>query len=120
MNNKKKIFWLKAFSTLVAYTFHLLLSLISLPNRKYPEINCVEEREKYKAVFNDQYPEYKDLHRDISTALSKFQELDAKMAQLLKDGKTQEVGWMFNYRSPQTTHINQPQHFYLMHVAETL
>lgn len=69
----------------------------------------MEEREKYKAVFNDQYQEYKDLHRDISTTLGKFRELDAKMARLLRDGKTREVRWMFNYRFPQTTHIDQPQ-----------
>ncbi|GAA6213550.1 MARVEL domain-containing protein 2-like [Lates japonicus] len=56
---------------------------------KYPEISCVEEREKYKAVFNDQYQEYKDLHRDISTTLSKFRELDAMMVRLLRDGKSQ-------------------------------
>ncbi|KAG8014048.1 MARVEL domain-containing protein 2 [Nibea albiflora] len=57
---------------------------------KYPEISCVEEREKYKAVFNDQYQEYKDLHRDISTTLNKFRELDATMARLLKEGKSRE------------------------------
>ncbi|KAF3858478.1 hypothetical protein F7725_011679, partial [Dissostichus mawsoni] len=57
---------------------------------KYPEISCVEEREKYKAVFNDQYQEYKDLHRDISTTLQKFRELDATMAQLPREGKSQE------------------------------
>ncbi|XP_029929878.1 MARVEL domain-containing protein 2-like [Myripristis murdjan] len=53
---------------------------------RYPEINSVEERERYKAVFNDQYQEYKDLHRDISTALSKFRELDTMMDKLLRDG----------------------------------
>ncbi|XP_029309749.1 MARVEL domain-containing protein 2-like [Cottoperca gobio] len=57
---------------------------------KYPEISFVEEREKYKAVFNDQYQEYKDLHKDISTTLDKFRELDAMMARLLRDGKSQE------------------------------
>lgn len=67
-----------------------------LPYRKYPEISCVEEREKYKAVFNDQFQEYKDLHRDISTTLSKFRELDAAMARLLRDGKSQEVRWVQN------------------------
>lgn len=57
---------------------------------KYPGISCVEEKEKYKAVFNDQYQEYKDLHRDISTTLDKFRQLDAMMARLLRDGKSQE------------------------------
>ncbi|XP_058483724.1 uncharacterized protein LOC131458563 [Solea solea] len=57
---------------------------------KFPEIRCVEEREKYKAVFNDQYLEYKDLHRDLAITLSKFRELDVMMAQLLKAGKGQE------------------------------
>ncbi|XP_023283827.1 MARVEL domain-containing protein 2-like isoform X1 [Seriola lalandi dorsalis] len=61
--------------------------------KKYPEIGCVEEREKYKAVFNDQYQEYKDLHRDISTTLNKFRELDAMMARLVRDGKSQVVRW---------------------------
>ncbi|KAM7400919.1 hypothetical protein PAMA_005218 [Pampus argenteus] len=57
---------------------------------KYPEISCVEELEKYKAVFNDQYQEYKDLHRDISTTHNKFRELDDMMARLLRDGKSQQ------------------------------
>ena len=62
--------------------------------RKYPEISCVEEQERYRAVFNDQYQEYKDLHRDINTTLNKFRELDAMMAQLLRDGKSREVRWV--------------------------
>ncbi|KAM9845087.1 MARVEL domain-containing protein 2-like [Aulostomus maculatus] len=56
---------------------------------KYPEISCLEEREKYKAVFNDQYQEYKDLHRDISATLNKFNELDGLMARLLRDQRSQ-------------------------------
>lgn len=51
----------------------------------------MEEREKYRAVFNDQYQEYKDLHRDVSSTLSKFTELDAAMDRLLGEGKSQQV-----------------------------
>ncbi|XP_034038336.1 occludin/ELL domain-containing protein 1 [Thalassophryne amazonica] len=57
---------------------------------KYPEISCAEEREKYRAVFNDQYQEYKDLHADINASLSKFTQLDAMMARLLREGKHHE------------------------------
>ncbi|XP_019730583.1 MARVEL domain-containing protein 2-like [Hippocampus comes] len=57
---------------------------------KYPEISCVEEREKYKAVFNDQYQEYEELYKEISATLSKFSELDAVMARLITDGKSRE------------------------------
>ncbi|KAK7945266.1 hypothetical protein WMY93_000994 [Mugilogobius chulae] len=52
---------------------------------KYPEITSVEQREEYKAVFNDQYQEYRDLHRDISLTLSKFRQLDTLMEKLLRD-----------------------------------
>ncbi|XP_053739163.1 MARVEL domain-containing protein 2 [Synchiropus splendidus] len=57
---------------------------------KYPDITSAEERDSYKAVFNDQYQEYKDLHRDISITLTKFTELDQMMTKLIRGGKTQE------------------------------
>ncbi|XP_007573852.1 MARVEL domain-containing protein 2 [Poecilia formosa] len=57
---------------------------------KYPEIRSEEERKKYKAVFNDQYLEYKDLHRDIITTLNKFRELDTMVNQLPRKGKSLE------------------------------
>lgn len=53
----------------------------------------MEEREKYAAVFNDQYQEYKDLHRDVSTSLSRFRELDLAMSRLLRGGKGPQVRW---------------------------
>uniref|UniRef100_A0A3Q2SWN5 MARVEL domain containing 2-like n=1 Tax=Fundulus heteroclitus TaxID=8078 RepID=A0A3Q2SWN5_FUNHE len=77
-------------STLYNYTpkVHVIADYII----KYPEIRSAEEMEKYKAVFNDQYQEYKDLHRDISTMLNKFRELDAMVEQLSRKGTSFEVG----------------------------
>lgn len=51
----------------------------------------MEQREKYRAVFNDQYQEYKDLYKDVSSVLSKFSELDAVMARLVRDGRGPDV-----------------------------
>ncbi|CAL8281283.1 unnamed protein product [Lota lota] len=63
------------------YSTHIMADYIT----KYPEITSAAERERYKAVFNDQYQEYKDLHRDISNTFQKFQELDGMMANLLRN-----------------------------------
>ncbi|XP_025030493.1 MARVEL domain-containing protein 2-like [Python bivittatus] len=49
---------------------------------RYPAIRSLDEREKYKAVFNDQYLEYRELFREIRATRQKFQELDALMSQL--------------------------------------
>lgn len=51
----------------------------------------MEERETYAAVFNDQYQEYKDLHRSISSSLSRFRQLDLVMSQLLRGGRGPQV-----------------------------
>ncbi|NXI70247.1 MALD2 protein, partial [Anseranas semipalmata] len=49
---------------------------------KYPAIQTNEMRDRYKAVFNDQFAEYKELSVEVNAVLKKFDELDALMRQL--------------------------------------
>ncbi|XP_030423425.1 MARVEL domain-containing protein 2 isoform X3 [Gopherus evgoodei] len=58
---------------------------------KYPAIQTDDERDRYKAVFNDQYAEYKELSAEIQVVLKKFDDLDALMSKLsLHPGNTLE------------------------------
>ncbi|KAM6156635.1 MARVEL domain-containing protein 2 [Erethizon dorsatum] len=49
---------------------------------KYPVIQTDDERERYKAVFQDQFSEYKELSADVQAVLRKLHELDAMMSRL--------------------------------------
>ncbi|XP_052556589.1 MARVEL domain-containing protein 2 [Tympanuchus pallidicinctus] len=49
---------------------------------KYPAIQTNEMRDRYKAVFNDQFAEYKELSVEVHAVLKKFNELEALMRQL--------------------------------------
>ncbi|XP_061886786.1 MARVEL domain-containing protein 2 [Entelurus aequoreus] len=49
---------------------------------KYPTVRSDEERDQYRAVFNDQYAEYKELHAEVQVACRKFDEMDGMMRNL--------------------------------------
>ncbi|XP_007538097.1 MARVEL domain-containing protein 2 [Erinaceus europaeus] len=49
---------------------------------KYPMIQTDDERERYKAVFQDQFSEYKELSAEVQAVLRKFDDLDAVLSRL--------------------------------------
>ncbi|KAM4875477.1 MARVEL domain-containing protein 2 [Thomomys bottae] len=49
---------------------------------KYPAIHTDDDRERYKAVFQDQFSEYKELSAEVQAVLRKLDELDTVMHRL--------------------------------------
>lgn len=60
-------------------------------HRKYSSIHTDEERDQYRAVFNDQYAEYKELHAEVQAMAKKFEDMDEMMRNLPSGPSSQMV-----------------------------
>ncbi|XP_048354175.1 MARVEL domain-containing protein 2-like [Sphaerodactylus townsendi] len=49
---------------------------------KYPPIRCTTDQEKYKAVFKDQYAEYRELYQEVRVTRQKLKELGEMLEKL--------------------------------------
>lgn len=71
---------------------NVFFSSLPLFSSKYPSIRTNEERDQYRAVFNDQYAEYKELHAEVQLTQKKFDEMDGMMRSLPQHPTSQMVG----------------------------
>lgn len=71
---------------------------LPLFSSKYPSIRTNEERDQYRAVFNDQYAEYKELHAEVQLTQKKFDEMDGMMRSLPQHPTSQMVRGSVHFR----------------------
>ncbi|CAJ1068618.1 MARVEL domain-containing protein 2b isoform X1 [Xyrichtys novacula] len=58
---------------------------------KYRAIRSDEQRDQYRAVFNDQYAEYKELHAEVQAMSKRFEEMDEMIQNLAASQPTSQM-----------------------------
>ncbi|KAG9354375.1 hypothetical protein JZ751_001082 [Albula glossodonta] len=74
---------------------------------KYPTIHSDEERDQYKAVFNDQYAEYKELHAEVQAEHDRINNILQEYQRKKMDPAFTEKRERCEYLKSKLSHIKQ-------------
>lgn len=67
--------------------------------RKYSPLVSLDQRQNYKADFNAEYDEYRQLHAHVESITRRFTQLDAQSRKLTPGTKEHQVNDLFNKTS---------------------
>ena len=81
--------WIKSdhFVTMIQLTRRLMIDFC----RKYVALTNVDVRQQYKADFNAEYDEYRQVHANVENVTRRFKQLDKQLKEAQENSEQYEV-----------------------------